>query len=232
MSAQPKTMTPRILLRLFVVVFLFPLLPMVISGDWAWWEAWTYALLSSLGFILSRVLAAKRHPDIIEERARSMDLQDAKSWDRVLAPTLALGSILILVVAGFDRLFQWSDRFSLEMKIIALMVIIFGYWLGSWALIENRFFSGVVRIQKDRGHRVVSSGPYRFVRHPGYAGALWAYLFTPILLDSMWAFIPAILLIGVLVLRTALEDKTLQVELPGYKEFTQKTRYRLLPGIW
>jgi len=78
----------------------------------------------------------------------------------------------------------------------------------------------------------VSSGPYRFIRHPGYAGALWTYLFTPLLLDSAWALLPALLLAGVLVLRTALEDGTLQQELPGYAEFTLKTRYRLFPGLW
>jgi protein-S-isoprenylcysteine O-methyltransferase Ste14 len=107
-----------------------------------------------------------------------------------------------------------------------------GYVLSSWALLENRFFSGVVRIQKDRGHQVVSTGPYGFVRHPGYAGALLAYLVTPVLLDSTWAFIPAVLMAGVVILRTALEDRTLQEELPGYKDYARKTRYRLLPGIW
>jgi protein-S-isoprenylcysteine O-methyltransferase Ste14 len=232
MSAQTKVLTPRILLRMFVVVCLFPLLPMIISGDWAWWEAWAYALISIPGFILSRALAAQRHPDIIEERARSMDMADAKSWDKVLAPTLALGSLLILIVAGLDRLFHWTDPFSFGTKIVALGAILFGYWLGSWALIENRFFSGVVRIQKDRGHRVVSTGPYRFVRHPGYVGALCAYIAMPLLLDSLWAFIPAFLLVATVVLRTSLEDKTLQEELPGYKEFAQRTRYRLIPGIW
>lgn len=232
MSAQTKVLTPRVLVRMFVVVFLFPFLPMLISGDWTWWEAWAYALLSILGFILSRALAARRHPDILEERARSMEMQDAKSWDRILAPTLALGSLLILVVAGLDHRFRWTDPFSLGTRVTGLIVIVFGYWLGSWALMENRFFSGVVRIQKDRGHRVVSTGPYRFVRHPGYAGALWVYLFTPILLDSAWALVPALLLICILVLRTALEDGTLQEELPGYKEFSQRTRYRLIPGIW
>jgi protein-S-isoprenylcysteine O-methyltransferase Ste14 len=99
-------------------------------------------------------------------------------------------------------------------------------------MLENKFFSGVVRIQKDRGHTVVSTGPYAWVRHPGYAGTLGVYLVTPLLLDSRWAFIPAVMLVVALVVRTALEDRTLQKELPGYKEFTQKTRYRLIPWIW
>ena len=116
--------------------------------------------------------------------------------------------------------------------MIALVLILLGYAFGSWALMENRFFSGVVRIQTERGHHVVSSGPYAIVRHPGYAGALLTYFATPLLLDSPWTFLPVIVMAIVLVVRTVLEDRTLQEELPGYKEFTQKTRYRLVPGVW
>ena len=232
MVKTKQTFTLRTVVQLVMVVFVVPFLPMIISGQWAWWEAWAYGLVSTVGFIVSRALAAKRHPDIIEERARSMQLQDAKAWDRILAPSLAFGNILVLVVAGMDRLFGWSMTFDLPVKVIALAVIVFGYALGSWALIENRFFSGVVRIQRDRGHQVVSTGPYRLIRHPGYAGALCAYLASPLLLDSIWAFLPVSVLIGVLVVRTSLEDKTLQEELPGYKEYTASIRYRLIPGIW
>lgn len=232
MSAPAKVMTFRTLVRTTIIVAAFPLIPMIISGNWAWWEAWIYALVSILGFVISRVLAARQHPDLLEERARSMDLQDAKPWDKLLAPILAFGALFILIVAGLDQLFGWTSPFVLIAKIVSFIVIVLGYLLGSWALIENRFFSGVVRIQKDRGHRVVSTGPYRFIRHPGYSGALWAYLATPVLLDSMWAFIPALLLVGILILRTALEDRTLQQELPGYKEFAEKTRFRLIPGLW
>jgi len=232
MSAQTKLLTGRTVMRLIVVLIVFPLIPMILSGDWAWWEAWAYAILNILSFVASRVLAAQRHPDLLAERARSIDLQGAKSWDKILAPMLAFGNLLILIVAGLDRLFDWTLPFSPGTKIVALIVMLLGYLLGSWALIENRFFSGVVRIQTDRGHRVVSTGPYRLIRHPGYAGALWAYLAIPLLLDSAWAFIPALLLVGVLVLRTALEDRTLQEELPGYKEFARKTRFRLIPWVW
>lgn len=232
MSAQLKWTNPRVVFQLLLIVVIFPLLPLLISRHWDWWESWVYALVSVAGFILSRALAAQRHPDILAERARSMEMKDAKSWDRILAPMLAIGSLFILIAAGLDKLLGWTSPFSLTARIVSLAVIVMGYIFGSWALIENRFFSGVVRIQSDRDHRVVTTGPYRLIRHPGYAGALWTYLAIPILLDSLWAFIPTVLLIGVLVLRTSLEDRTLQAELPGYKEFTQKTRYRLFPGIW
>lgn len=232
MNTQAKLITPKIIVRLAFVLIVFPLTPMIISGVWDWWEAWAYAVINILGFIVSRVLAARRNPDIISERARSMDMQDAKPWDKILSPALAFGSLLILIVAGADKGFGWTTPFTLNAKLAALLVVILGYAIGSWALVENKFFSGVVRIQTDRGHRVVTTGPYRFVRHPGYAGALWTYLATPILFDSLWAFIPSLLLFAVLVLRTSLEDRTLQAELPGYAEYAQRTRYRLFPGIW
>ena len=232
MTTQTKLMTPKILVRLIIVIGVVPLTPMIVSGEWGWWEAWVYAIINILGFVISRVLAARRNPDIVTERARSMELQDAKPWDKILSPTLAFGGLLILIVVGADKGFGWSPPFSLNAKIAALTILVLGYVLSSWALIENRFFSGVVRIQTDRGHHVVTTGPYGFVRHPGYAGALWTYIAMPILFDSIWAFIPTVLLIGALILRTSLEDRTLQAELPGYKEFTKQTRYRLFPGIW
>lgn len=228
-----KQITPiRAILQMVMIVFVAPLIPMIVSGMWNWWEAWIYAVFSSISFIISRILVARRHPDLIAERARFMEAQDTKPWDKILAPLLAFGSILILVVAGLDKSYGWSAPFSLGVKIAAFVGILLGYAFSSWALIENRFFAGTVRIQTERGHHVVSIGPYRIVRHPGYAGAVLGYLLIPILLDSVWAFVPAVLLLAVIIVRTALEDQTLQDELPGYKEFTQRTRYRLLPGIW
>jgi len=232
MPETKRTFTLKVIVQLLIVVVIMPLLPLIISGAWNWLEAWIYAVISTVGFILSRWLAAKRHPDILQERARSMELQDAKSWDRILAPVMGLGSVFILVVAGFDKLYGWTSPFSLIIKIIAFIVILLGYVLGTWALMENRFFSGVVRIQTDRGHQVVTTGPYRFIRHPGYVGVIWTYLTLPLFLDSLWAFVPAVLTLAASVLRTALEDKTLQAELPGYKEYAQRTKYRLFPGIW
>ena len=232
MTTQTKLITPKLIVQLLIVLVVIPLIPMLISGVWNWWEAWVYALLHVLGFVVSRVLAARRHPDIIAERAASMEMQDAKSWDKSLAPLMALFPVLVLLVIGFDKQQGWTMPFTLNVKLAALAVMVLGYVFSTWALVENKFFSGVVRIQKDRGHHVVTTGPYRIVRHPGYSGALWMYLATPILMNSLWAFIPTILLIAVTMIRTSLEDRTLQDELPGYAEFTEQTRYRLFPGIW
>ena len=232
MSTHVRALTPRIVGLMVFVAFLFGFTPLLVSEKWNWWEAWVYAAISAVGFAASRLLAGRRNPDLIDERVRSIDLEDAKPWDRILAPVVTLGGILIAVVAGLDYRYGWAAAFPLWAKIVSLVFIILGYWLGTWAMLENRFFSGVVRIQIDRGHTVVSTGPYAWIRHPGYAGTILVYLFTPILLNSVWALIPALMLVIALISRTALEDQTLQAELPGYREFTQRTRYRLLPGIW
>ena len=232
MTEPRKDLTLRVIIQLIIVVLVAPFIPMIISGQWSWWQAWAYALVSILAFVVSRIIVNRVHPDLIQERARFLNAKDTKSWDKLLAPLLGLGTILILVVAGLDKYYDWTSASSLTINLIALFGIIFGYSFSSWALVENRFFSGTVRIQTERGHHVISTGPYRIVRHPGYAGGLFGYIFIPLLLNSVWAFIPAILLCIVMVIRTALEDKTLQAELPGYKEYTRKTRYRLLPWIW
>lgn len=232
MTEPRKDLTLRVIIQLIIVVLVAPFIPMIISGQWSWWQAWAYALVSILAFVVSRIIVNRVHPDLIQERARFLNAKDTKSWDKLLAPLLGLGTILILVVAGLDKYYDWTSASSLTINLIALFGIIFGYSFSSWALVENRFFSGTVRIQTERGHHVISTGPYRIVRHPGYAGGLFGYIFIPLLLNSVWAFIPAILLGIVMVIRTALEDRTLQAELPGYKEYTRRTRYRLLPWIW
>jgi len=158
---------------------------------------------------------------------------DAKSWDQVLSRLVGMGGALIPLTAGLDMRWNWSAfEFAWTWKGIALGVMLLGYAIGTLALMANRFFSGVVRIQAERDHHVVDSGPYAWVRHPGYLGAILTYLVTPILLDSLWTFGVVAFFVIILVIRTALEDRTLQAELPGYAAYAERTRYRLLPGIW
>ncbi len=227
-----RTITPRVVVLMLFFVVVIPSLPLLISRQWDWWEAWVYAIIGILGFAISRALAARHHPDLLAERARFLQHEDAKPWDKLMSPLLVLGGVLLPLVVGLDALFGWSPPFTLPVKILALLIILAGYALGSYALIENRFFSAVVRIQTDRGHQVVSTGPYRWIRHPGYAGALLTYLATPLFLDSRWGFLPALYLTIVIVIRTSLEDKTLQNELEGYREYARRVRCRLLPGVW
>jgi protein-S-isoprenylcysteine O-methyltransferase Ste14 len=227
-------LTVRTVVQMLVFIVLVPFLPLLISLKWDWWQAWVYGLIGVLGFVISRLLVNRRHPDLIAERAKFMQHEDTKSWDEILARMVGLGGALIPLAAGLDAKYGWSvTDYSTSVELVALLFIVFGYVIGSWALLENRFFSGTVRIQKERDHHLVSTGPYAVVRHPGYAGALLTYFATPLLLDSPWTFVPVVFMAVVLVIRTALEDRTLQEELPDYKEYaTEKTKYRLLPGIW
>ena len=232
MGTQRTAITLRVIVQLLFIVVLVPLLPLLISWKWSWWEAWVYGSLCVLGFAISRAIAGRRHPDLLSERARYMHHEDVLPWDKILAPLLGMGGTSIPLIAGLDTRFDWSARFILPVRLAALAAILVGYALSSYALIENRYFSGVVRIQTNRDHRVVSSGPYRWMRHPGYAGALLIYLATPLFLDAVTAFLPAAILAILLVIRTSLEDRTLRERLDGYREYARRVRYRLLPGVW
>lgn len=233
MEKKTTLLNGKTIFQLILVVVLFPLLPILITWQWNWWEAWVYAIILFLGFILSRLLASKKNPGIIAERANSLQNVDAKAWDKFLAPIMALGGLLVPLVAGLDKRFDWSaDPFTLPIKIVSIIVMVLAYVFSAWAMIENAYFSGTVRIQTERGHTVCNSGPYRYVRHPGYVGAVWSYIAMPFLLDSKWALIPVGVLLVVSVIRTKLEDQTLQAELPGYREYAEKVKFKLFPGIW
>lgn len=222
----------RIVIMLILVLVVIPLLPILISRNWGWWEAWLMAALFISSFIVSRAIAKRRNPGILKERANYNQHENTQAWDRWLSPVVAFGSVFILLVAGFDALFGWSIDFSLTVELVGLALIIAGYFLGSYAFVENAFFSGTVRIQEERGHVVISNGPYRWMRHPGYSGSLIASLGIPLLLDSAWAFVPAIVFGIFFIIRTILEDRFLQENLSGYREYAQDVRYRLMPGIW
>jgi protein-S-isoprenylcysteine O-methyltransferase Ste14 len=142
-----------------------------------------------------------------------------------------LVSFTVYIVAGLDTRFQWSSM-GIGLQWIGFVLLILGYVLPQLALTNNPFASGVVRIQKDRGHTVSSGGPYKFVRHPMYLGSLLADFGIPLFFGSYWALIPGAIMAALFIYRTEREDQTLQEELPGYKEYSQKVRYRLVPGVW
>ena len=232
MAKKEKLLTPKKLVMVIFFIIIVPMLPLIISWQWGWWEAWVYAGINIFGFVISRYLAGKKHPDLIAERGKFLKHENPEPWDKTLSPLLGLSGGLVPIVAGLDARFGPSAQFSIWIKILAILVILAGHALGSYALVINRFFSGMVRIQSERGHHVIDKGPYRWVRHPGYAGALMTYPVIPLLLDSWWAFIPEILAITIIFIRTKLEDQALQVKLEGYKAYAQRVKYRLIPGVW
>jgi len=203
------------------------------AGRWDWWEAWAYTITGTLVLLGSRLFLIAKYPDLAVERSRAHELEDVKEWDRFLMPFTALaGPFIAWIIAGLDQRFGWSPDLPDWIQIGALILIQLGSLIGSWAMVSNRYFSSQVRIQTDRGQTVVREGPYRCLRHPGYAGGLLSWLASPIFFSSYWVILPAVLVIAASIFRTALEDRTLREELPGYEEYTKQTKYRLLPGIW
>ncbi|MCJ7823394.1 MAG: isoprenylcysteine carboxylmethyltransferase family protein, partial [Anaerolineales bacterium] len=203
------------------------------AGTLHWSMGWWYYAISVSATLLSRLLALRVSPDLLVERGSSTSAANIKSWDRILSSMVGLVvPVVMLFVIGLDHRFSWSPPLPAWVAPSSLIVLVLGYLLSTWAFLVNRFFSSVVRIQSERGHTVIMDGPYRWLRHPGYLGGLFAIIATPLMLGSLWAFIPCAIYIVLLVTRTALEDRTLQEELPGYREYAQQTRYRLLPGVW
>jgi protein-S-isoprenylcysteine O-methyltransferase Ste14 len=228
-----QTSSPRQWIGLIAVYLLIPLILFVCGGDFGWWQAWVYALLIVAAGVGGRILGERRHPGLTAERQNVEKIQNAKAWDKVLAPLMALSiSFPLVIVAGLDHRFGWSPVFPLWLIVLGIFLTALGYAISAWAFIENRFFSSVVRIQKDRGHAVCDSGPYRIVRHPGYAGNILPLLGIVLALSSLWTIIPAVVALVIAVIRTALEDQTLQEELPGYRDYARRVHYRLIPGIY
>ena len=228
-----QTASPRQWFRIVVVYLLIPLILFICGGDLGWWQAWLYSMLILAAGIGGRMWAERRHPGLTAERQNMEKVQSAKAWDKVLAPLMALSvSFPLVIVAGLDHRFGWSPLFPLWLIVLGFLLISLGYAFAAWALIENRFFSSVVRIQVDRGHVVCDSGPYRIVRHPGYAGNMLALPGMVLALSSTWTLIPAAVALIIAVIRTVLEDQTLQDELPGYRDYARRVRYRMIPGIF
>ncbi len=231
---QVQTFNVRQWMRLLFVYLLIPVSLFICAGDLGWWQAWVYSLLIIAAGLGGRIWAERRHPGLLVERVKSFKMAEGvKPWDKILAPLMAVSvGFPLVIVAGLDHRFRWSAELPLWLIIIGFALVTLGYSFACWALVENRFFSGSVRIQTDRGHVVCDSGPYRIMRHPGYFGNILALAGIVLALSSIWTIIPAMIALVIAVVRTALEDRTLQEELPGYKEYAQSVRYRLIPGIY
>lgn len=220
----------RVVLRLacipvFIVLFMF--LP---AGTWAWPKGWLFILVL-LGVISAVFLVLHRvNPEVIV--ARSSFHEGTKGWDRVLLSVYFPAMAAVLLVAALDDgRFHW---FPVPWWVcgVGYALLLAGIAIVTWAEAVNKFFEITVRIQADRGHQVIDTGPYAIARHPGYVGGILHAIGMALSLGSLWALIPAGIASLVLIVRTQWEDQTLQEELKGYKEYAERTRYKLLPGIW
>lgn len=214
----------------FGVVFVALLLAWT-SGRWDWPAGWAVVSLYFLWVTATVILIAPRSPELLADRARRRH-PGTKGWDQVIVTVFGLETLARYVIAGLDARLGWTGGFPAWLQVLGAVMAAAGFAMVTWSMAANAFFSMVVRLQPERGHEVVSSGPYRWVRHPGYIGTCGFEIGTALLLGS-W---PAVLLgacgVGLFVLRTALEDRALRAELQGYEGYAQRVRWRLVPGLW
>ena len=215
------------MLQVVIQLLVLAAILFIASGhlDWVW--AWAY-LSVGVGIVVINTLVLA--PELIAERGQIKE--DTKDWDKLLGAFIGIPTLGTVIVAGLDERFGWSPQLAVAIQLVGLIFFALAQGLFSWAMASNKFFSATVRIQDDRGHTVATGGPYQYVRHPGYVGYITSWLATSLTLGSLWALFPAGLTMCLMVVRTALEDRTLLEELDGYQDYAGRVRYRLLPGVW
>jgi protein-S-isoprenylcysteine O-methyltransferase Ste14 len=222
-----------LLVRLALLGLFGPVLLFLSSGDFGWVEGWAYSGFALAYTVLGRLAIFKRTPDLAAERAEGLRRDDVEPWDRKIVPWIGLIlPTLMMIAAGLERRLGGPPHVPAAVRWLAALPLVAGAFLGLAAALANPFFSSVARLQTDRGQLVVATGPYRFVRHPGYAGSLLFNIFTPLFLGSLWALVPGTILALLVIVRTRLEDRMLLGKLEGYRDYAARTRYRLVPGIW
>lgn len=232
-ASGPRGLPMRTVLGFAVYVLLVPATLMVASGDPGWSMGWLYSALGVGAIVISRLIVLRTSPATLHERARFVEAEDVPPGDRAIVLIIAiLGPWIVALIAGLDHRFDWPPPVPGVLQIAAAVALTLGYGLAVWAMVVNEFFSAVVRIQVERDHRVVERGPYASIRHPAYAGAIVSALGGPIMLDSLWSLLPALVILIAIVARTHLEDRTLKASLPGYADYASRVRYRLIPGVW
>ena len=220
----------RVALALSTGLSLFAAVLFVPAGRLDWTAGWLYFGLVIANFAINLVYLRRRNPALIERRMRFGE--GTKTWDKVWSLLYAPVFLSVYAIAGLDAVrYGWSSMPD-WLWPVGVALFLPGTALFSWAMGVNPFFEKTVRIQTEHGHHVIDTGPYRFVRHPGYVGFLGWIVSAPLLLGSWWAFVPSVLSIAGLVTRTALEDRTLHKELAGYAEYARRVRFRLVPGVW
>jgi protein-S-isoprenylcysteine O-methyltransferase Ste14 len=208
--------------------FLFILF--ISAGRINYWQGWLYAALCIICVLLNS-FALKNNGELAAERSGVKS--GTKSWDKIILGLSAVTLIITYIVAGSDSgRFQWSPEFHWGIPATGVILILSGEVIFLMAQKQNRFFSSLMRIQTDRGHTVCDTGIYKIIRHPAYFGNIITAIGIPLILGSVWGFIPSAVSVFLIIIRTSLEDRTLIRELDGYRDYTARTRYRLFPAIW
>jgi protein-S-isoprenylcysteine O-methyltransferase Ste14 len=202
---------------------------MASAGSLTWRRGWLLLGLYEVCFLVSTSILVLKVPDLIDERRRKH--ANVKRWDRPIVWAYQVLYMLTFIVSGLDRRYGWT-HLPLAVSLVALVLIVAFFVLVTWAPLVNAHLETYVRIQTARDHRVVDSGPYAIIRHPAYAGLALFFAALPLSLGSLWGLVPGGAAIALLLIRTTLEDRTLQRELPGYAAYAQRVRFRLVPGVW
>ena len=200
------------------------------AGRFDWWEAWAFLILYFFIALASALWMTQTKPELAQERARPG--RNVKKWDNLLVGLNLLLTLALYAVIGLDAgRYGWS-KIPLWVRVVGISGFIPAFGLPLWASKVNAYLSSRVRIQNDRGHTVIAEGPYHYVRHPMYVGMIFYNIIVPLVLGSWWGLAVGGVMIAAVIVRAALEDRTLQRELPGYKEYSQRVRYRLFPSVW
>lgn len=221
-------------LSAFLRMAFFPVALLLPAGTWRWWEAWALFALY-VGYALSMTVYLTRHdPALLAERLKGRPVQQGQlGWDKVVMSALFVAGLGVIVVPGLDVVrFGWSEPLPLWARLFGLALHLPCFVLIGWVMRENTFLSRVVKIDAARGHSVITTGPYALVRHPMYLAVLVMIAAMPLALGSRYGLLCAAVMAVLLVLRTALEDRSLHRELAGYPEYARQTRFRLIPGLW
>jgi protein-S-isoprenylcysteine O-methyltransferase Ste14 len=201
------------------------------AGTFAWHAGWIFLILLHAWLLVGVGLLLKHNPGLLEERL-SFSQSNQKAWDKVFLLLYQLFLFAWLILMPLDAVrYNWS-RMPIVLQVVGVMLLITSFILVSLTFKENAFLSPTVRVQHERGQAVISTGPYRYVRHPMYAGGLLLFLGTPLLLGSWFGLLLVVLLVLVIAVRAVLEERVLHGELPGYAAYMTQVRYRLIPYIW
>lgn len=215
-------------MSLFAVALLWP------AGTWQWWDAWVLIVMWTVYGVIMTHYLLRHDPILLAERLKLVPIhKDQKYWDKLLMSVFFIAIIGLYLIPGFDVMrYEWSEPLPEWIRILAMLIHLPCFLLLGWVMRENTFLSQVVKIDKKRGHKVVTTGPYALVRHPMYTVVIVLLFAVPLALGSRFALILSVFLTLLLIIRTYFEDRTLHVELEGYLEYAKQTRYRLIPGIW
>jgi protein-S-isoprenylcysteine O-methyltransferase Ste14 len=220
------TLKVRLILRFVAIAVLLAVFLFLPAGTFYFWQAWVFLVVVFIPMLFVSFYFLKHDPQLVESRMRSKEKIEEQ---RLIMKLAAIVSMAAFLLPGFDHRFVWS-HVPVWLAILSQAGVLAGYLFTFWVMKVNSFASRIIEVQS--GQKVISTGPYRLVRHPMYLGAIVIFLFMPLALGSYWALLPATLLIPVIVFRLLNEEKVLRKDLPGYSDYCMHTRFHLIPYVW